>query len=555
MKITTIPLLYRNLNRALEVLAVLSKYGLANWVSKLDVEFAKDILKTRDGASLARFSPEQRIRLALTELGPTFIKLGQILSTRPDLIGTELAGELESLRDNVPADPLAVVRRTIEHELKRPLEDLFLDFEETPLACASIGQVHRARLLTGEDVVVKVQRQGIEKKMRVDLEILTGLMQMAERVPEFKNYRPSATLGEFRRTLLRELDFARERRNMERFQREFRGQRTVLIPQTYPEHCSPRVLTMQRLEGVALDDPQRLASSGLDLDEAARRGARLFLEMIFTHGFYHADPHPGNFVLMEGNVIGLLDYGMVSELDEPLREYVEELLFALANGDAAHLTSVITRTSSAPGDLDMPALSLDITDFLAHYAGQPLNELDLGAALKEMTELIRRYHIMLPARIGMLLKVLMMLEGTARLANPRFSLMEVIQPYQRKLIWRRLSPARQMRKLRRIAMELEHLAEKLPRGLLDILQQVQSGKFDVHLDHRGLEPSVNRLVLGLLSSAMFVGSSMLLCMKTPPVVLGSFSFFGALGCLVSIGLGLRLYWAIRKSGHLDRRKD
>jgi ubiquinone biosynthesis protein len=309
---------------------------------------------------------------------------------------------------------------------------------------------------------------------------------------------------------------------------------------------------MQRLDGVALSDSRALHEAKLDLDQAARRGAALFLEMIFTHGFYHADPHPGNFLLLDGNVIGLLDYGMVGEIDEPLREYIEELLLALANRDAPHLTSVITRISAAPGDLDLAALSLDITDFLAHFAGQPLNELDLGAALTEMTEIIRRYQIMLPARLGMLLKVLMMLEGTARLASPRFSLMELVQPYQRKLMLRRLSPSRQIRKLRRMYLELEHLAEALPRGLADILQQVQSGKFDVHLDHRGLEPSVNRLVLGLLSSAMFVGSAMLLCQRVGPVFY-EVPLPGAAGCLVSIALGLRLIWAVRKSGNLDRK--
>ncbi len=552
MKITTIPSLYRNLNRAVEVLTVLSKYGLANWISRLDVEFAKDLFKSRDGASLARFTGHERIRLALTELGPTFIKLGQILSTRPDLIGTELATELERLQDNVPADPPEVVRATVEAELHQSLAAVFSEFDETPLACASIGQVHRARLPDGEDVVVKVQRRGIDKKMRIDLDILTGLAQLAERVPEFKNYRPIATVAELRRTLLRELDFVRERRNMERFKKAFRRDRSVLVPHAYGELSTARVLTMQRIEGVALADGCRLRESKFDLDQAARRGAALFLEMIFTHGFYHADPHPGNFLLLDGNVIGLLDYGMVGEIDEPLREYIEELLLALANRDSAHLTSVITRISAAPGDLDVAALSLDLTDFLAHYAGQPLNELDLGAAINEMTEIIRRYHLMLPARIAMLLKVLVMLEGTARLASPRFSLMELVQPYQRKLLLRRLSPTRQIRKLRRMYLELEHLVETLPRGLSDILQQIQSGKFDVHLDHRGLEPSVNRLVLGLLSSSLFVGSAMLLRGDIGPIVHG-IPLPGALGLLLSFALGLRLLWAVRKSGNLDRK--
>ena len=552
MKITAIPQLYRHLNRALEVLTVLSKYGLANWVSRLDVEFAKDLLKTRDGASLARFTGPERIRLALTELGPTFIKLGQVLSTRADLVGVEIAAELEKLQDNVPPDDLRTVRETVESELGGTLADLFDRFDETPLATASIGQVHRARLKTGEDVVVKVRRQGIERKMRVDLDILAGLAQLADRVPEFENYRPTAAVAEMRRTLLRELDFSRERRNMDRFAGEFSGNGTVQIPRSYPELSSTRVLTMQRITGIPLSDAKRLAEAGVDLQEVARAGAKVFLEMIFRHGFYHADPHPGNILVAEGNVIGLVDYGMVGEIDDALRDAIEELLFALASRDAAYLTLAITRISSTPANLDVAALSLDVTDFLAHFAGQPLSELDVGSAINEITEIIRRYHIMLPARIGMLLKVLVMLEGTARLASPQFSLMEVIQPYQRRMLFRRLSPGRQLRKLRRIYVEMEHLAETLPRGIVDILQQVQSGKFDVHLNHRGLKPSVNRLVVGMMASAMFVGSSLMLCHHAPPVW-GGTSILGAAGCIASMILGLRLYWAIRKSGHLDRK--
>ncbi len=452
----------------------------------------------------------------------------------------------------MPADPPDVVRTTVEAELGQPLAALFREFDETPLASASIGQVHRARLPDGEDVVVKVQHRGIDKTMRIDLDILTGLAQLAERVPEFKNYRPIATVAELRRTLLRELDFVRERRNLERFKKAFRRDRSVLVPHAYGELSTARVLTMERIDGVALADGCRLREAKFDLDQVARRGADIFLEMIFTHGFYHADPHPGNFLLLDGNVIGLLDFGMVGEIDEPLREYIEELLLALANRDGAHLTSVVTRISAAPGDLDVAALGLDLADFLAHYAGQPLNEFDLGAAINEMTEIIRRYHLMLPARMGMLLKVLVMLEGTARLASPRFSLMELVQPYQRKMLLRRLSPTRQIRKLRRMYLELEHLVEMLPRGLSDILQQVQSGKFDVHLDHRGLEPSVNRLVLGLLSSSLFVGSAMLLRGDVGPIVHG-IPLPGALGLLLSFGLGLRLLWAVRKSGNLDRK--
>lgn len=555
MKITSIPQIYRNVNRWGEILSVLSKYGLANWVSRLDLDFVKGLFKDADGEVLAKHRPEVRIRLALNELGPTFIKLGQILSTRPDLIGVDLAAELQHLQDEVRADPAAAVRKAIEQELAAPVETLFAEFDDAPLASASIGQVHCARLNSGERVVVKVQHSGIEDKVRVDLDILGGLAQMAEMIPEFENYRPRATVEEFQRILLRELDFNREARHMQQFAQDFAENPRIHIPRFYPQLSTGRVLTMERLQGVKLCESARLAAEGHDLKELARRGAEIYLTMIFTNGFYHADPHPGNILVLPGGVIGLLDFGMVGRIDEPLRELIEEMLSAVVNFDAAHLTHIITRIGSCPPQLDQSSLSIDITDFMAHYAHQQIDELELGGALNEMVEIIRRYHIMLPARISLLIKVLVMLEGASRLLYPRFSLVEVMRPYQRQMMIRRLSPFRQLRRLRRLYSELEYLAEVLPRGLIDILQQVQSGSFDVHLDHRGLEPSVNRLVLGMLASALFLGSSWLLANKTGPAIPWvDLSLLGVLGSTTSILLGLRLLRAINKSGHLDRRK-
>jgi ubiquinone biosynthesis protein len=559
MRISTIPQLYRNVNRWGEIISVLSKYGLANWVSRLDWDFAKRFFKDVDGELLARHRPETRIRLALTELGPTFIKLGQILSTRADLVGAELANELRLLQEEVRADAPEVVRATVESELGRNIEALFAEFRDEPMASASIGQVHLARLRDGQEVVVKVQHAGIIEKVRVDLDILVGLAQLAEMVPEFAPYRPQAVVAEFQRILRRELDFSREERNMSQFACDFADDPTVCIPRSFPELCTSRVLTMERLVGIRLLEHERLISAGYDLEQVARRGAELYLKMIFVHGYYHADPHPGNLVVLPGNVIGLLDFGMVGRIDEPLRENIEEMFTALVEHDAMHLTSIITRIGRTPPQLDQPALSIELADFVGHYANQRLDEFDLGGALNEMLDIIRRYQIMLPERVAMLVKVFVMLEGTSRLLSPAFSLMEVMRPYQRRLLWQRLSPSRHARKLRRLYSELEHLVEELPRGLIEILHQVQTGSFDVHLDHRGLEPSVNRLVLGLLASALFLGSSLLLAMKVPPMIpwpsfLSELSVLGTIGSTLSILLGLRLWRAISKSGHLDRRK-
>jgi ubiquinone biosynthesis protein len=553
MKITSIPNIYRNLNRWREIIAVLSKYGLANWIGRLGPDFAKDFLKTSTGKAIARHSWEARLRMALTELGPTFIKLGQILSTRPDLVGASLADELKELQANVPADLPEVVKTQLTKELGCSLRKAFAEFDLIAMASASIGQVHRAKLHSGEEVVVKVQHTGIERRIKIDLDILAGVAILMERMPEFQNYRPQAVVAEFARTMRRELDFNRERQNMERFAKDFKENQTVRIPKAYPKLSTGRVLTMEYIEGTPLTNHQEITKAGFDTRKLARRGAKIYLDMIFLNGLYHADPHPGNILLLEGDTLALLDFGMIGRMDERLHDDFCEMLISVTRQDPEHLTALITRLGVTPPTLDRSLLSNDVADFLGHYSMQSLDNFDLSGALTEMTEIIRRHEIMLPTGVAMLLKVLITLEGTAKLLSPDFSLFEVMGPYQKKLFLRQISPARQFRKIRRILGETERLLEVLPHGLLDILQQVQSGKFDVHLDHRGLEPSVNRLAVGLLASATFVGSALILSAKVGPKI-GDFSALGLMGCIISIGMGMRLWLAINKSGHLDRKR-
>lgn len=551
MKLSSIPQFARNANRLREILTILSKYGLADWVSRLELDLVKGLFKGRDGQGLTELSHERRIRLALTELGTTFIKFGQMLSTRADLIGQSLAKELTALQADAPADPPEVVRATVEAELGQPLKELFASFEDRPLASASIGQVHRARMPDGQAVVVKVQHPGIELKVRTDLDILVGLAELAELyVPESRRYRPRATAAEFQRLLLRELDFGREERNLQQFGSNFAKNAGVRFPAPVSELTTSRVLTMEYLEGVKIAERKKLEGLGYDLGELARRGAEVFLDMIFRDGFYHADPHPGNLLVLTGGVIGLLDCGMVGRLEEVMREQIEEMLLALATGDAARVTTIVTRIGSVPPQLDQAGLSTDVAELVSYHGSRSLDQFDLGKALTDMTEIMRRYQIALPSGIALLIKVLVMLEGTSRLLSPRFNLTELLQPYQKKLIFRRLSPARHMQKLRRLYHEWEYLGEMLPRSLVDVLQQVQSGRFDIHLEHKRIEPSVNRLVFGMLTSALFLGSCLLLHSDVPPVV-WSVSVPGAVGCGVSFVLSLRLLWAIKKSGHLD----
>ncbi|MFZ5832771.1 MAG: ABC1 kinase family protein [Planctomycetota bacterium] len=556
MRISTIPQIYRHVNRWGEILAVLSKYELGAWIGRIGPEAVKDVLKARGGAAIARLPWETRVRMALAELGPTFIKLGQLLSTRPDLVGVALADELQNLQTNVPADPPEVVAALLEAEFRKPLNELFAEFDLQAHASASIGQVHLARLPNGQRVVVKLQRADIQRKVAVDLDILAGLAQWADRLPEFHIYRPRGIVAEFHRTLRRELDFSRELWYLEQFGRFFEGYPYVRIPRAYADLSSHRVLTMELVEGVKFSQLPAAAPPAFDPVETARRGADVYCKMIFCHGLYHADPHPGNLLLMDDGRIGLLDFGMVGRMDEGLHELVGELLLAVTDQDPEQLTALLVRIGHAPKQLDRSALSADVADFVSLYGHQSLEKFDLAGALRDLTEMIRRYSIVLPPSLALLLKVVITLEGTSRLVCPRFSLIEVMQPYHRTIFWRRYSPRRRMRKARRAMGELERLLESLPRSLSEIMQQVQSGTFDVHLDHRGLEPSVNRLVLGMLSSALFLSSALLLSHKVPPTPFGfGVSAPGLAGLVVAVWLGWRLWVAISRSGKLDRPRE
>jgi len=554
MKFAALTRLERNAHRVGEIIAVLAKYGLADWFKGWHYSWIQERIQTFDGQHIPDLKFEERVRLAFTELGTTFMKLGQVLSTRPDLVGPDLARELAHLQAAAPADPPETVRATIQAELGQAPETLFAEFDNTPLASASIAQAHRARLHSGEEVVIKVQHAGIMDKILPDLDILAGLAELAEKhAPQVRLYQPVAVVRQFRHTLLRELDFTFERRNLEEFAAHFANDPAVHFPHSHPEFSSRRVLTMERLCGILGTESAALAASGADLTEFARRGASMYLQMIFRDAFYHADPHPGNMMLLPGGVVGVLDCGMVGRLDEELAEAVEDMLMAVVSPTSTDLAEILLRLGSAPPSTPREQLRADVTDFVADYTGQSIQDMDLSGALNSVLEIIRRYNITLPPPISLLLRTLVELEGTAQQLSPSFSLAEVIRPFYTTMIRRRLSPRRILGRLQHAYRDWERLIEALPRDFGDVLKRVRDGTFSVHLDHRHLDPVINRLVLGMMSAALFLGSSLLWSMKAPPLV-GGVSVFRVLGCLISAYLGWRLLRAVKNSGNLDSDK-
>jgi ubiquinone biosynthesis protein len=536
----------RTAGRVAEIVKVLARYSLADWLRKVNVEGVRHFLTGVDGRPIAGVSFEARVRMALTELGPTFIKLGQILSTRPDLIGPALAHELSSLQANTPAEPTDSVCATIKAELGRPVEELFAQFDARAFASASIGQVHRARLHGGAEVVVKVQHKDIEEKVQRDLDILKALADLGEKhSAELRRYRPRATVNEFRRTITREMDFRRELRNLEEFIGDFRSDPTVRFPKPYPELSSRRVLTMEFLDGISIGETERLKETGHDLGAIARCGADVCLAMIFRDGFYHADPHPGNLLVLPGKVLGLIDCGMVGRLEDQTRDAFTTALMAAINRDVDGIMDVVIRLATVPADLDREAFRAELNEFLSDYGTQPLNQFDVSGALNGITEIIRRFHIILPPAFALLLRFLVVLEGTARQLDPSFSLAEMIQPYYLQILREKFSPRRILRRVQRAVVAWDRLFMMLPGDLADIMERLRRGEMKVHLEHRRLESSVRLLVQGILTAAIFLGSSQMLSSRVPPTLF-DVSLTGAMGMSVSVALFLRLFWVSRR---------
>ena len=553
MDLTGVPQFVRNADRFRHVVTVLAKHGLADWLSTVPMPWLDRLFRANATETL---TTEQRIRVTMTELGTTFIKLGQVLSTRPDLVGKKLADELAQLRADTPADDPAIAIGLIESELGGKIDSLFADFEANAFASASIGQVHQATTHNGQSVVVKVQHVGIEEVIVNDLEIMGVLADIAEQhSATLKQYRPVQTMREFQKTLMQELDFGRELRNMQRFRKTFANETGIQFAEPHSSLSSRRVLTMERFEGTSLSEKSKLEASGLDLNEIARRGANLFIEMIFRDGFYHADPHPGNLMILNSRVatdggevaeIGILDCGMVGRIDDVLRDDLELGLIAATRHDAAKATEAVARIGNVPSDYDQSALKEAIQDLLDDYSNQSLKDFDLSGCLNEVVRIIQASKIYLPAKVAMLIKVLIMLEGTAHQLSPHFSVAELIQPYAKKAMRSRYSPRKILSRLRANAEDWEHLITILPRDTADILRNLKRGKFDVHLQHRRLEPVVNRLVMGILTAALFMGSASLCSNHVRPTIFG-FSVPGFLGCGIALMMGFRITLAIRRS--------
>ncbi|EFO80863.1 ABC-1 domain protein [Oscillochloris trichoides DG-6] len=458
-------------------------------------------------------SSAERLREALIALGPTFVKLGQALSTRPDLLPAEFVHELGKLQDTVPPFPSHIAVATIEESLGKPINKLFASFELQPLAAASLGQVHAATLPTGELVVVKVQRPDIAGRIITDLAILADLAALAEeRFALGSQYRFSELVRGFSITLRAELDYRREGRNADRFRQLFAAVPQVYIPTVYWAYTEERVLTSERLFGVKVNDLPALTAAGIDPVQLARGSMQVVLQEIFNFGFFHSDPHPGNFFALDGNRLGIVDFGQVGSLDRPTTQGLVLLLGALVEHDTHGLLRALEQLEVISRRAITPALRRDMAHFTEGFVDRPLSELSARETVSELLSLLRRHQIWVPGPLAMLLKALVMMEGMGAQLDPDLDVFSIARPYARQAMAEHFSPQALGQRALRESRLIGETALELPHQLSDLLQSLDDGDLKIqtrelelrHLSHAILS-AANRLAIALVLVAMILG--------------------------------------------------
>lgn len=550
----------RSIKRYRQIVRVLFKYGFDNLLAYLNLtQFVtrwRRMLR-RETSVFVELSQAERMRLVLEELGPTFIKLGQFLSTRSDVLPPNYIDEFAKLQDNVPPCAFEEIAAEIRREFNKDIPELFSSFDPEPIAAASIAQVHRATLSSGEHLVVKIRRPGIVERIETDIEALMLLAMMAERhLPNSEIFDPVGQVRELARTLRREMELTLEGRTIERFTANFAGDDTVYFPKIYWELTSKAVLTMELIEGLKVSDREALIAAGYEPKLIAKRGADAFVKMVLQHGFFHGDLHPGNILILPGNVICMLDFGMTGRIDPFLKRYLTDILLAILKRDAEEVISLLIYSGDITDNVNLRALRRDISDFIDTYYELSLQELQIGQLLVDFTEIITSYRIKFHPDLLLLAKTFMTMESMGRRLDPDFNMLVHLRPLMEKEIRRRLSPGNAAKEILGNLNSYVNLLRTLPKDIKEILNRVNRDKFKIDLEHRGLDrftrdmdKSINRLSSSLIIAALIVGSSIVMQLGKGPQLLGM-PLFAFMGYSIAVAIGLVWLVAIFRSGRL-----
>ena len=485
-------------------------------------------------------STPERIRFVLQELGPTFIKLGQTLSTRPDLVGERMALEFTKLQEDNPPLEFDVIKTTLEEELGSALETIFESFDPEPLGSASIGQVHRAVLKSGEQVAVKIQKPGVEGIIKNDIAIMLFLARRINSyIPKLRIYNLPGIVEEFERSILKEIDYQNEAMNLKRFRQNFQMDHTVYVPQIYSQHSTPKVITMELIQGRKVSEVTE--ADGYHLKLIAKRGALSYFKQVVEDGFFHADPHPSNIYILKGDVLCYLDFGMMGVLDEDFRQDLAELFIYLMDTNVKGTISKLQQMGIIDEHVDTRSLKYDLIDLLFKYYGTELSEVHGG--LDDLLRLMRKYQATLPRELVLLARGIGMVEEMGRKLDPTFNAVEIAQPLVRKIARKRLSPLNFLDYLKKNIFEMEHTMKNMPTSITRTLYRLEKGDMQIKVVHSGLERSTNKLSISLVLAALLIGSSLIMTTDNG-IFLLKFPYLGVAGFIISAILASGLVLSI-----------
>lgn len=536
----------RDISRMREIITVMTKYGLGGFLQRIKLSYGS----ADESASGSRYmSTPRRFRMAFEELGPTFVKLGQILSTRVDIFDAEWIEEFEKLQSNVAPIPVASIDELIESYLGRPMGEVFRSFDSVPVGSASIAQVHKAVLSDGETVAVKIKRPDIEPVIQADLRILTHLAGLIEsEIPEVRRYQPVQMVQYFARSLAKETDLSVELRYMQRFGQTFDSDPFVRIPRVHPDISNRQILVQEHIGDTLLKD---IRIETLDAPMRTQLAARItdtLFTMILQQGFFHADPHPGNIFIGSDGRITLIDFGLVGHLSSTRRREIVDLINALTRKDQFTMQYVLSNW--AQGDLpDENLLGADVLEMLLNYEHTPVRDLRISQVINDITQIMRNHGLTLPGDLVMLFKTLITLEGVAKRLDGQTELLERAKPIVTDAFKERSSPEHILRKGRMHLQTLLQAADELPQNLFRLSRRLQKGQMGITLDFKRfdqishqIDRAANRLTMGIVTAALIIGSSIVMSIETGP------KFIGFIGYLLAFANSLWIIWSIWRSG-------
>ena len=542
------------LERTRDIARVLTGHGLGAILQQTGLaRFAPRAWRSRNGGTLTQ---AQRLRLALGEMGATFTKLGQVLSTRGDLLPPEYVAELTRLQDAAPPVPVADVLAILQRELGRPASEVFASFELEPLASASIGQVHAATLHDGSRIVVKVQRPGVDEQIERDLGILTRLVDWAEQHTTFAlDYDLRSLLAEFGHSIHGELDYVREGQNVDRMRRCFSGDTAIRIPFVHWEYTTHRVLAMERMEGLKITDLAALDRAGIPRRKIAETAVRTFLRQILEFGFFHADPHPGNFFVEPDGTVALVDFGMVGRLNDGVQRHLLRAGLAAIQMDPGALAEELYALGVAGRRADRRAFEKDLDHLIGSYGGQSLADLSVTTVANELYEIALRHRLQLPSELALLFRVVSMSEGMGLVLDPGFQYLEYASPLVKRNWKERMSLGARLAEFGRSAAEVAELAPTLPGRTNRLLSRLERGEFELNVRHERLEEvtrefqrMTNRLSMALVVAASVVALSVAMAVQPTTLLRGHLGWLFTLGFVFTLGFGLWLLLSVWRAG-------